>query len=87
MAIIQFSIQHQGQAPLPHITGVPPPQGNHMGPGHLGQPPPQPQMSSGGGPQQHTPAQVAAVQAAVAQAQQQVALRSHSLVRHFFCSD
>jgi hypothetical protein len=46
-----------------------------MGPGHLGQPPPQPQMSSGGAPQQHTPAQVAAVQAAVAQAQQQVPLK------------
>lgn len=68
-----FYLQHQGQAPLPHIAGVPPPQGNPIGPGHLGQPPPpQPQIHSGVGPQQHNQAQVAAVQAAV-QAHQQVA--------------
>lgn len=67
---IAWMQSQQGPAPPPHMPGVPPP--NPMGGPHLGQPPPQPGQQQ----PQHTPqsvaspAQVAAVQAAVAQQQQ-----------------
>jgi hypothetical protein len=69
---IAWMPQQQGQAPPPHMPGVPPPSSNAIGGPHLTQPPPQP-----GQQQQHNPsavansAQVAAVQAAIAQQQQQ----------------
>jgi hypothetical protein len=63
MAWIQ---SQQGQAPPPHMQGVPPP--NPMSAPHMGQPPPQ----AAAGQSVPSQAQVAAAQAAAAQQQQQI---------------